>query len=399
MEKERTQLKGGLLTSPGRQFWFKTGSVYFIYLVLGMTMASLGPTINDVSAANGVTTDEFSIIFIFRALAAFIGSFFGMPLYDRYRAKTLLLFVLPATAAFYFGIPLLTNFIVTIFFFFILGISFSMLNASGNIIITRIHGKKSAPFLSGLHFSFGIGAFLIPLIISQIRLYTGTSIYSYWVIAGSSLLAALFIALLPHFPEGRKVKEREKAAKDTRWLFIGLALVFQFFFVGVEIAFGTWIYNYALIRNVADKQTADLLTSLFYGVYTATRFIIIPVAARVDNKKIIIVFLCGGLLAHVFLLVSPAVTWIIFALTAAVGFFLAPVVPTSLAFVEKRLGLTGKIAGWLQIGMVGGGMLFPWIIGQLLKPGGHFFFPLILALAQVSALVIGIAMVSIKIKK
>ncbi len=397
MNKEKAQIPECTTGTHKLLPWLQTGSLYLVYLLLGMNLVSVGPCINDLSAQNGVDVEQFSLIFIIRTIGALVGSLFGVRLYDRLSAKTILLFILVSSGVFFAGIPLFTTFFVTASLFFLIGISYSLCTAGGNIIITRLHGKRSASFLSGLHFSFGIGAFLIPLVISQIRLHTGTAVYTYWFIAASALLVALIVAVLPPLPAGKKPAAHIN--QDIKQAFIIFSVVFFFFFVGVELAFGVWIYNYSLVREVADDQSAAYLTSLFYGVYTATRFVIIPFAARFDNRKIFILFLTGGLASFIVMLVSPAVPWLIFAITAVIGFFLAPIVPLTISLIEKKSGLTGRIAGLLQVGMVTGGMVFPWIIGQLLKPAGHFFLPLILSLSMAMALGLGIVLVSIKTDK
>jgi FHS family Na+ dependent glucose MFS transporter 1 len=377
--------------------WLHTGSLYLIYLLLGMNLASVGPCINDLSAQNGVDVEVFSAIFIIRTLGALVGSLFGVRLYDRLSAKIILLFILLSSGVLFAAIPLVTTFFVTASIFFFIGTVYSLSDAGGNIIITRLHGKHSAPFLSGLHFCFGIGAFLIPLVIAHIRLHTGSAVYAYWFIAGAALLVAFIVSMLPPPPQGKR--SVVDIHKDTKWIFIFFAVLFFFFFVGVEIAFGAWIYNYSLARSVADEQSAAYLTSLFYGVYTSTRLLLIPVAIRFDNKKILLFSLSGGVVCFLLMLFSPAVSWLVFVITAGIGFFLAPVFPLTITLIEKKSGLTGKVAGLLQVGMVLGGMVFPWIMGQILKPPTHYFLPLILGISTAAALGLGIVLVCMKTAK
>ncbi len=376
--------------------WVLSGSLYLVYVVLGMYLAAIGPTINDLAAQNGVDVKLFSSVFLIRTIGALVGSILGARFYDRISAKLLLIIMLAVCALFFIGMPLVTVFFMTAFIFFVLGFAYSMLAAAGNIIITRIHGTRSAPFLSGLHFSFGIGAFLIPLLIAQIRRHTGTSVYAYWFIAAAALLVVVFIGTLPAPPHEKS--QTAHIHRHMRWDFILLAVFFFFFFVGVEIAFGSWIFNYSLYRGITNDESAAYLTSLFYGVYTATRFAVIPLAALIDNKKILIVSLSGALAACIFLFFSPTVTWVIFATTAGIAFFLAPVVPLTLSLIDKKSGLTGKVTGYLQIGMVTGGAVFAWIMGQLLTPAAHYVFPLILGISMSAALGTGIALIKFRTK-
>jgi FHS family Na+ dependent glucose MFS transporter 1 len=374
-----------------------TGSLYLIYLLLGMNLASVGPCINDLSAQNGVDVEIFSAIFIIRTLGALIGSLFGVRLYDRLSAKLILLLILVSAGVLFAAIPLVTSFFITASIFFVIGTVYSLSDAGGNIIITRLHGKRSAPYLSGLHFCFGVGAFLIPLVIAQIRLHSGSAVNAYWFIAAAALLVAFIVGLLPPLPRG--TRSSSDIHKDTNWTFIFFAILFFFFFVGVELAFGVWIYNYSLARSVADDQSAAYLTSLFYGVYTFSRLLVIPLAVRFDNKKILLLSLSGGVVCFVLMLFSPAVSWLIFAITVGIGLFLAPVFPLTITLIEKKSGLTGKVAGLLQVGMVLGSMIFPWTMGQLLKPPTHYVLPLILGICTAVALGLEIVLVCMKTAK
>ena len=45
---------------------------------------------------------------------------------------------------------------------FIGGLPAGMISTGGNTLLMWTHGRKAGPYINGLHFSFGLGAFLAP---------------------------------------------------------------------------------------------------------------------------------------------------------------------------------------------------------------------------------------------
>ncbi|HEX7620203.1 MAG TPA: hypothetical protein VF359_03275, partial [Anaerolineales bacterium] len=53
---------------------------------------------------------------------------------------------------------------------------------------------------------------------------------------------------------------------------------------------------------------------------------------------------------------------------------------TGMAFAEQRLSLTGVLTGWIIVGGGFGGLVFPWLIGQLFdRISPHITMPVLLA--------------------
>jgi FHS family Na+ dependent glucose MFS transporter 1 len=50
---------------------------------------------------------------------------------------------------------------------FITGAVQGVLNIGGNALLVWVHGDKVGPFMNGLHFFFGVGTFITPIIVAQ----------------------------------------------------------------------------------------------------------------------------------------------------------------------------------------------------------------------------------------
>merc|ERR1719367_1154579 len=63
------------------------------------------------------------------------------------------------------SLPYLPNVFIAYVFFFVKGMGEGALNTGENVLILEIwKGRESGPYMHALHFTFGIGAFLAPLI-------------------------------------------------------------------------------------------------------------------------------------------------------------------------------------------------------------------------------------------
>jgi FHS family Na+ dependent glucose MFS transporter 1 len=77
--------------------------------------------------------------------------------------------------------------------------------------------------------------------------------------------------------------------------------------------------------------------------------------------------LAGCLVAFAVLLLWPASSLALWAGTILMGLSIASVFATGMAFAEQRLSLSGAMIGWILVGGGIGGMVFPWMIGQLFE--------------------------------
>src|SRR5690606_13614350 len=80
---------------------------------------------------------------------------------------------------------------------FLLGLIETALDVGGNTLLVWVHGAKVAPYMNGLHFFFGIGAFLAPLIVARTVLLTNDINLAYWVLALLLIPVAAALLRLP----------------------------------------------------------------------------------------------------------------------------------------------------------------------------------------------------------
>jgi FHS family Na+ dependent glucose MFS transporter 1 len=287
-------------------------------------------------------------------------------------------------------IPMLWVLTIALFF---LGLSEGVFDVGGNTLLVWVHQSKVGPFMNGLHFFFGVGAFLAPVIIARLVLVSGDITSSYWVLAFLMLPTAAGL-LFQSSPAPAAVARSSRSGPVQPGLIILIALMF-FLFVGVEGSYGGWIFTYAFKLKLANETSAAYLTSAFWGALTAGRLLGIPIAARFHPRSILFADMLVALLGCGLAWIGANSLIAVWAGTLLVGFGIASMFPTALALAERSFPLSGKITSWFFVGSSLGGMLLPWLIGQMIEPIGTWTMMLVLISALLIALVILTALVNL----
>jgi MFS transporter, FHS family, Na+ dependent glucose transporter 1 len=231
-----------------------------------------------------------------------------------------------------------------------------------------LHREKVGPFMNGLHFMFGVGSFISPIIIAEMVLLSGDIIWGYWAVA---LLLIPVIIWLLRLPSPKNVPlAKDHPHQKINYLLVGMIVLFFGLYVGAETSYGNWIYTYAVNLNLMGPTSAAYLTSLFWGALTIGRLISIPIAIRYKPALILFSDLIGVLLSVGIILIwsdSVPVLWIG---TFGAGFSNASVFPMMLVFAQQRMRITGEVTSWFFVGASVGGMILPWIIGQFFESVG-----------------------------
>jgi len=354
-----------------------TFAYYAAFIVLGATVSITGPALPWLARHTSTRLDQISIIFVITALGYMLGSQLSGRAYDRFPGHRIQALALLVTSAAVALVPVLRSLWLLVVLLFLLGTFQGALDVGGNTLLTWLHGKKVGPFMNGLHFFFGAGSFLAPLIFARVVLAANDIQWAYWFIALLALPVAAWLWFLPS-PEIR-IKEVQASSGKS---FNGLFLLIIFFFVacvGLEVGFGNWIYTYSVRLNLANETVAAYLTSAFWGAFTLGRLLGIGISTRLRPQTILVMDLLGCLLAFAILLAWPASSMALWTGTIVLGLSIASLFATAMAFAEHRLRLTGAMIGWILVGGSLGQMFFPWLIGQLFEQAGpHVTMPILL---------------------
>ncbi|PRD26759.1 UNVERIFIED_CONTAM: Sodium-dependent glucose transporter 1 [Trichonephila clavipes] len=318
---------------------------YLMYAILGLMMSIPGPTLLDLKQITD--TDSYSISFIFtaRSTGYLIGSLTG-----------------------------------------------------SNASCLRIWGKKGAPFLQGLHFTYGLGGFIAPLLAAPFlsaqvpaiprdltllgvaqnltsELVAETSsissvlddqfpvsisessipsiTYAYTIVGGlATVVCGCFVLVfaLASNEKSEASESKQEAVRDPGLSFIIVVVILACLqtglISGVEVSFAQMLTSYVVhSEHGLSKVVGSYMTSLYWGAFTVTRGLSIFLACKISVRKLLALDLFLSVTAALILLTIG--TWSVTGLwvgTGLLGVGVASIFPATLSWVEKYININNRIA-------------------------------------------------------
>ncbi|OCT78158.1 sodium-dependent glucose transporter 1 isoform X1 [Xenopus laevis] len=373
--------------------WCVTTVMCAAFLGLGMAIAVLGPTFLDLAENVESSVANISFIFVGRSMGYLGGSVLGGILFEQINQHLLLGISMLATAAGLFVVPWCKKAVLLTAVMSVVGMSMGFLDTGGNIIILNTWEDQAGPHIQALHFSFALGAFVAPILaklaleflpldkksfnvsepfLEQSALPFGIkkSMLSYIVIGTYILLVSLFLFIL--FSKSRPRQSSGKASDDkfrtARYHNAVIFLLFLFFFcyVGAEVAYGSYIFTYAItyITNIENNYAAGL-NSLFWGVFAAVRGLAICFATCLYPGTMLLLSVIGCTLSSLILVLFSRNHLLLWVGTAVYGASMATTFPSGFSWVQQYTTIGGKSASLFVVGAALGEMAIPASVGYL----------------------------------
>jgi len=367
----------GLMNKPLLQ----TIGYFGVFLTLGAVIASLGPTLPDLAANVGVGLAQIGVLFTARSFGYLAGSFVGGRLYDHFPGHRLMAALLLLAAVIMASLPaigLLTVLIAAVFF---VGFAQGGVDVGSNTLLVWTQKTHPGPYLNAMYFFAGIGSFLAPLFLRWAGLAWG-----YAGIALVLLPVALWLFLAPS-PEIPAHVVRDEVRLTNYALFIGFAAL-AFLYIGVEVSYGGWIFTYFVNGGIGKESVAYTLTSVFWLSVTLGRLVSVLLATRFKSQVLLTIYLLGAILSTAvmrFLAHLPLAVWIG---SVGMGLSIAAIFPTTFAFVQSKMQVSGKLNGVVWAAGSAGAMTMPWLIGHQIESAGPLSMMTIILAAWLLALAI-----------
>ncbi len=262
---------------------------------------------------------------------------------------------------------------------------------------------NATTLLNRLHAFFGVGAFIGPAFAAwMIGFAPWTVVMLVLAVAGVPLVAGFLVAYpraLPAEPGARSVEHGTAggdpsgsghliAALRDPGILCGAAMLLVY--VGLEVGVGNWGFSYLVQGRGLSRTLAGYSVSGFWLGLTAGRFLISPIANRIGLSTGGMMYAClAGITATATLgWLSPTATATSAALVA-LGFFLGPVFPTTMAIAPRLTTpeLAPTAIGVLNAGSTIGGAGLPWVAGAIAQASGIWTlmpYTLVLAVVQLA---------------
>lgn len=352
---------------------------YAAYFVLGATIASLGPSLIYLGANTATQTDLWGLLFLTRSAGYLSGSLLGGRLFQRWNGSAILGAVLLISAVALALLPAIAAFSLLLTAMFVIGACEGSLDVGCNLQLVWTVQQRSAPYLNGMFLLAALGGVFSPLLFSLLG-----GAWAYRALALIKFPLAVGFWFLPAPAPIQEEAVRLRTSLRPFWF--GVLCLIVLIYVGGEVSFSGWLHAYAYSLNLATERSASMLTSFYWVGILLGRAAAIPLTRRVELQHLVLFCLAGILLSLGVIWLNPlSVAWL-WAGALGVGLCLAPLFPTTFAFLERQTKISGPLAGVLWASGSFGGMLYPWIIGQQMAQRGSYSLMLILAVSFGAAL-------------
>lgn len=341
-----------------------------------MSLTFLGPALSELRERTGSTIGAIGSLFAAQSLGYIIGSVTGGRLLDRFDGHRVYSISMALVGVSLLSLPFAQTLTMLLAVVMVVGLASAVVDVSANTLLIWHLGAQVGRSMNLLHLCFGIGALVTPVLVG-IGLVTA---------AGAAGVGALLIAAWARAVAApRQTLVRRAGQSNATRPMLAISASFFLLYVGLELGFAGWIHTYSGELGFSARSATGVTTT-FWVFFTIGRLISAVVVQRVRPKVVLTVATVGSVGVAVLLVVAAGSMPWVWAGAALMGLATAPQFPVMLAYLERRVHLSGSDTSWF-VGAAGvGGLTFPFLIGQVFEVVGTAALPwaaLVLAVATV----------------
>lgn len=349
------------------------------FVLLGGAVALYGPAVPLFAAEHGIATAVAGLALPVHSVAAVLGVLGWGALDRKGHVRRALAAGAGTTATGALAVAFAPTFAVVLAGVAGIGAGFGITNTGMNALFARDRTVGAAARMNALHSMFGIGAVITPLVLSVAGLRV-TFV----------LVALLMLTILPVMRQAVDpgVAEPEdpspEARRAARVVMLGFLALFGLY-IGTELGVANWMAAH-LTDQGWSVAAAARWTSAYFLAFTIGRLLAARFATGVDPARLVIAALVLGAgtvaLANVVAITPYAYV--------AVGLVVAPVFPTAMVWLTRRLPEARHgPAGAMLAGSAGAAVL-PTLIATLVGARGTAVVPTTVAVLALVATAIAL---------
>jgi fucose permease len=337
---------------------------------LGIVNGALGPLLPRLSDQVGQPVEELGAIFAALFLGALILQVAGGWLNERVGLRRMMAAGCGLLAAAVLGLSVSPTLPALLGCALLAGAGQGALDASTNVLVPAVFGERSVSAVNLLHFAFGAGAVLSPVMISVAASAAGSPMPVLWVAAALGTVTALTASRWAMDPKVARPHPAGPAAglriyaRPALWL---LSLLL-FLGVGVEIGTGGWTTVYAERTTSLGDGAVSMLVSGFWLALMSGRLLGAALGVRTTSRRLAMLAIgttCVG--SAMLVLGSGSAGWTV-AGTLVTGLGVGPIFPTTVVLATELFAAAPSRAVSMVIAVSSvGGMLLPPFQGLLLQ--------------------------------
>eukprot|EP01117_Protostelium_nocturnum_P019638 TRINITY_DN8563_c0_g1_i1.p1 TRINITY_DN8563_c0_g1~~TRINITY_DN8563_c0_g1_i1.p1 ORF type:complete len:453 (-),score=118.60 TRINITY_DN8563_c0_g1_i1:48-1406(-) len=355
---------------------------YGLLLSTGMAASSVGTTLVALAFNTGTTEESAGFAFTSRGIGYLCGSTVAGKALEKFNVHYAMLFSNLLGAVIYFFLPFIKSLPLVLGGLFIQAFFMSWVEIGTSVVVMRIWKKDAAPWLQGLHFTFGLGATISPMIIGIfIKAFEQkqAALWGLYPVCAMQFLTAVPLLIFKSPKIEEETKEGEETTAQTgkqAWFYNGLIAllgVYLLLYVGSESSYGGWIFYYAIKVYEYPDDKAAFLASAFWLSFTVGRALSVPLSMKVSAKNLLLgdkvgCFASISVLIAFTYLKSEALLW---TMSILLGLSMASVYASTLVLLpEMGVKITTKATSLLVVGGALGDMVTPTFVGFLMNKFG-----------------------------
>ena len=163
------------------------------------------------------------------------------------------------------------------------------------------------------------------------------------------------------------ISDELKESLSFRFAVIFLLCLFIFLYVGMEAAYGNWIFTVVVTGGLDfSKSQGTIIQSLFWGTYAFTRlFSIVLALLNIKASVMMTGNLTGSLIATVIMISFPHNATAIWIASAVLGMSYASIYPTTITWMCETIEVTGTATSFLVTAGILGEITIPSVVGAM----------------------------------
>ncbi|MEN6369132.1 MAG: MFS transporter [Thermotogota bacterium] len=349
-----------------------TASYFASVGLIGLVGGSVGPTLAPLAAQTGIGLSTIGVALSARSFGYLIGAVGAGRLIERWNTHRGIAVALLGAGVALALVPIARSLGTLLPIMAVMGCMLAALDVGANTLLLRRYGKRSAPYLNALHFSYGLGALAAPFLVAAVATPNAPLSWTYWTLAVIPVPVALVLFRVPP-PTHKSEADRSADAPVTRITALPTAIVFLY--GGAEAVFTSWLYTF--VDSHAGATMATNVSGASWAAFSLSRLAGVVVARRTSPSRILAVDYAASLLFVVPLLALPGADWAIWIGAAGVCAAIASIYPTTIILFGRGRPLSARFVSTIIIASCLGGMTFPWLTGRLLPVTGPAAVPVV----------------------
>lgn len=281
-------------------------AAFLVYVVFGLPDGVFGTVWPNLRDDFGRSDSSLGLLIVSTSIGYAAGGAASGPLTERFHVARLLPAAMGAAVLALALVSGANEWWMLMVGYLVLGAGWGTADAGVNAWMALTQGPRA---MGLLHASYGVGAFLGPLLATAF-VADSTAWRAPYVIC-TVLTAASVIVLLrtrAGFSIAKTTPEITALDRDVvgSSRLQGLMIAWFALYVGVEIAVGTWSYTLLTESRGYSDGSAGVLTALYWGGLMAGRFVLALVGNRIRPEQTLRLSTAAAVLAIIVLWADPA---------------------------------------------------------------------------------------------